>query len=748
MRIYDIIEKKRSGEKLTREEISYFVKGVVNGTIDDCAIGSFLMAVCEKSMTMEEIYNLTMAMASSGKMMNLSEIKGAIADKHSSGGVSDSTTLIVTAILACLGVKVAKMSGRGLGHTGGTIDKLESFDGYQTDLSMKEFTDMVNRVGASIAAQTQELVPADKKLYAIRDISATVSSIPLIASSIMSKKLASGVGNILLDVKYGKGAFMEDPLAAVNLAEVMVKIGTLAGRNVTAFISSMQQPLGCNIGCNLEMREVIEVLSGKDGDLSRLSKRICQQLLLMTGTASSQQAAVSMVDEALKSGKAFQKLKEIISAHGGNTDCFDDLSVLETAPAVKDIYLERSGEITAIDTKLLGETVCDLGGGRRKKDDQVDHTVGMTINVRLGDTVDKNQPVAKIFASSNEQLAAAEKSVKQAFTVDGEKSAAPLIFAVVTAKGTKYNGEVQSIVTRRKSMMEYKEQLDRDSKQYIFKNVVSNIEYMMYSQLATKETVEKHCKEAEDNNFAAVNLLPTQVAAAKKFLTQETTVKVNTVVGFPYGEQQTAVKVLETKQAVKDGADEIDVVMCMSKAKQGDFKYVAKELTKVVKAAKGHAVKVIIECTLLTPAEITQAVNAAVNAKAAYICTSTGVFGNGATVEHVRQISEELKKTGIAAKEVKIKATGDIRSMEDVYALSNAGAIRIGTESALQIVSELRENLEKEVEREQKASDLQNNKIQDDMTAKRQEESKTEKPAEANEVATDTVPEESTPAEQ
>lgn len=692
MSIYNIIEKKKRSEILTREEIEYFIAGVTDGSIEDSAIGSFLMAVCINGMNANETYYLTMAMVNSGDICDLSGIDGVIVDKHSSGGVSDSTTLLVASLVSCLGLKVAKMSGRGLGHTGGTIDKLESFNGYRAEQDIDSFKRIVNEVGVSIIAQTGELVPADKKLYAIRDVSATVKSIPLIASSIMSKKIASGVKNIVLDVKYGSGAFIKEPELAIELAKLMVAIGEKAERKVVAFVTSMQQPLGNFVGCNLEMREVLEILNGeRQNDLYTLGREIAAKLLVMTGTIETMAAARDKADAMIVSKRAFSKLKEIIAAHDGDVACFDDMTLLKNAPCTRYVTAEKDGILTAVATESIGLAVSEIGGGRKHKTDRVDHTVGIATYKRLGETVETGETLATIYAELETDADKVTEIVRNAYTVGGHTEHAPLIYAEVTASGVRYDATIEKIVKRTENIMSYSEKLELEAENFKFKTIAAAIEHTLLSQTATPDMIKKQCDEAKENGFAAVCIQPIHVAHAKKCL-EGSAVKVCTVVGFPYGETLTKVKVLETKQAVRDGADEIDMVISVSHAKQGDFKYITKEISRIVKAARNHTVKVIIEASQLTKEEIIKATDAVIFGGAQYVKTSTGLFGKGATAENVELIANEIKKQNAA--NVGIKAAGGIRDAGDVYELMNKGASRIGTSNSLAIIAELKQYAE------------------------------------------------------
>ena len=432
MRFYDLIEKKKRGNRLSREEIFDFVRAVTGGTAPDYQISAFLMAVYFQGMTDEETYDLTDAMAHSGDVLSRGEIRGTVADKHSTGGVSDSTTLVLVPVLCGLGVKCAKLSGRGLGHTGGTLDKLESFSGLTVDLDAERFTAQVNEIGAAIAGQTQATVPADKKLYALRDVTATVDSIPLIASSVMSKKLASFADIILLDVKFGTGAFMRDKKSAIELARAMVQIGRAAGRRVAAVVTDMNQPLAPLVGCNAEVRAAIMALRGEDTLLSSLSKELCVRILMLNGW--SQPAAKKAVEDRIASGAALQSLREIVKAQGGSAEEIDDVYQLSFAPLRQEIYAEVDGVID-MDASEIGLAVTDLGGGREKKEDIVDHGAGVELFVSLGQKVSRGDLLACAYASCDDKLKKGARRLQSAFTYDFCGKVGPLIAAEVDCDG-------------------------------------------------------------------------------------------------------------------------------------------------------------------------------------------------------------------------------------------------------------------------------------------------------------------------
>ncbi len=422
MRMYDIITKKKHGEELTKEEISFVVNGFTKGEIPDYQMSAFLMAVCFKDMNVRETVDLTQAMIDSGETMDLSQIKGFKADKHSTGGVGDKTSLIIGPMVASLGVPVAKMSGRGLGHTGGTIDKLESFKGFTTSLTREEFIDQVNTIGLSIIGQTGELCPADKKMYALRDVTATVDNKALIASSIMSKKIAAGSDVIVLDVKVGSGAFMKTLADAKALAKLMVKIGTGCGRKTYAVITDMSQPLGNYVGNSLEAYEAILALKGKGPeDLMDACYTLATYMLLGTGRANSEAEAKALLKDSIESGKALDKFAEWIAAQGGETECIYNTDKFKRTEFSEDIIAMNDGYVSAIKTDEIGMTSLILGGGREKKDDIIDPTVGIKIKKKIGDYVSKGEPIARLYANDIDKLRAASARIHDAYIFSKEK---------------------------------------------------------------------------------------------------------------------------------------------------------------------------------------------------------------------------------------------------------------------------------------------------------------------------------------
>lgn len=377
----DVINKKRLGHELSDEDLEFSFLGYFRGTIPDYQMSSLLMAICLKGMTDEEVLKLTDIMIHSGEVLDLSQVEGVTVDKHSTGGVGDKTTLIVSSIVASLGVKVPKMSGRGLGHTGGTIDKLESIPGFHTDLNREDFIRQINKVGFAIIGQTPHMAPLDKKVYALRDVTGTVESIPLIASSIMSKKIASGADKIVIDVKVGKGALLKTQEEALEISRLMKKIGEHYGKEVDTMITYMDIPLGTSIGNALEILEVMKILSNEENNyLVALSKALAAKMVQL-GLGISIEEAHQQVEESLKSGKAYQKFLEMVSAQGGN------IGGLRVSPYTKDIVSTKKGHIIDMDAYRFGKLSLELGGGRKTKEDKIDPKVGIVLKKKIGDDV-------------------------------------------------------------------------------------------------------------------------------------------------------------------------------------------------------------------------------------------------------------------------------------------------------------------------------------------------------------------------
>ena len=429
MTMYDIILKKRRGYELTDEEIKYAVDGFTDGSIPDYQMSALAMAICFNSMTDRETATLTFAMADSGDQLDLSEFGNMTCDKHSTGGVGDKTSLIVAPLVASCGGVFAKMSGRGLGHTGGTIDKLESIRGYRTELTEEEFLEQTRKIGICVIGQTGNMTPADKKLYALRDVTATVDSIPLIASSVMSKKLAAGAKSIVLDVKAGSGAFMSDAESAKVLAEKMVEIGRRCGRNVSALITNMDVPLGKNVGNSLEVLEAISVLKGETkGDLRELCLELATTLLSMCHDISHD-AARKMAENALDSGSAFEKFKQWISAQGGNADWADNTELFPKAQYSFKVRATKDGVVQSMNTAQIGRASSALGAGRMKKGDPIDLEAGIIIEKKTGDEVKKGDLLATLYSNKQETLLSSSIIYTDALTISDEPVEKPkLIF--------------------------------------------------------------------------------------------------------------------------------------------------------------------------------------------------------------------------------------------------------------------------------------------------------------------------------
>lgn len=420
--MYDIIHKKRNGGELSEEEIRFFIEGYTDESIPDYQAAALCMAVYFRGMTPKETSILTLAMAESGDQIDLGDIEGFTVDKHSTGGVGDKTSLIVVPIVASCGGKVAKMSGRGLGHTGGTVDKLESIPGFRTELNPDDFIKQVNGIGLCIVGQTGELAPADKKLYALRDVTATVESIPLIASSIMSKKLAAGSKGIVLDVKTGSGAFMKTVEESENLAKEMVAIGKSAGRSVTAVITNMDIPLGDSVGNSLEVIEAIKTLKGEgESDLTEVCLTLAAQMLSMV-TGEDEKTCYSMAKGAIDNGLAINKLREMISAQGGNANVVDDYSLFKQPKYTAEIFSEYDGYIEHTDAEKIGIASVILGAGREKKGDPIDPSAGIVLKKKTGDYVKKGEPLAVFYTDDEGKIEGAKQEFLDAFTFGNERT--------------------------------------------------------------------------------------------------------------------------------------------------------------------------------------------------------------------------------------------------------------------------------------------------------------------------------------
>lgn len=430
MTVYEVIDAKKQKRELDKEQIRFFVRAVADGSASDAQIAAFCMAVLLNGMTDEESYLLTDAMAASGERPVRPPVSGVIADKHSTGGVSDSTTLILVPVLCSLGVRCAKYSGRGLGHTGGTLDKLESFPGFRTALTAEEFAAQIGRIGGAVAGQTEHTVPADKRMYAVRDVTATIDSIPLIASSVMSKKLASFADVILLDVKYGDGAFMRTAKEAERLARLMVKIGARAGRKVSAAVTNMDAPLGDAIGCNAEVREAVAILGGKRNALAELSLFLAEKLLAQAFSLPEKEAR-ARVEETIASGAALKKLAEIVAAQGGDARAVYDASLLPLAPREAVLRAEEGG-VLRVAARKLGEACLLLGGGRQHAEDAIDHTVGIVLTRRDGDPVRAGEEIARVYCRG--EAAEALGRARAAFSYLREYRPEKLVYDYIEAE--------------------------------------------------------------------------------------------------------------------------------------------------------------------------------------------------------------------------------------------------------------------------------------------------------------------------
>ena len=432
MRMYDIIHKKRNGGELSEKEIKFFVNGYTDGSIPDYQASALCMAIYFRGMRADETAALTLAMADSGDRIDLSGIEGFTVDKHSTGGVGDKTSLIVAPIVAANGGKVAKMSGRGLGHTGGTVDKLESILGFRTSLTPDEFIKQVNDIGLCIVGQTGELAPADKKLYALRDVTATVESIPLIASSIMSKKLAAGSQGIVLDVKTGSGAFMKTVEDSERLAEEMVSIGKAAGRKVTALITDMDIPLGASVGNSLEVIEAIKTLKGEgEKNLTEVCLSLAAQMLCMV-TGRDDMVCRKMAKKSIEDGSALNKLREMITAQGGNADVIDDIGAFKQPKFSAEIISEKDGYISRTDAERVGIASVILGAGREKKGDPIDPSAGIILKKKTGDSVSKGDVLATFYTDDETRIDVAKREFLDALIFGNEKpSKQKLIYKII-----------------------------------------------------------------------------------------------------------------------------------------------------------------------------------------------------------------------------------------------------------------------------------------------------------------------------
>ncbi len=429
MHMVEIIEKKRDGKALSTEEIEFFVQGYTQGTIPDYQVAALLMAIVLRGMDDRETRDLTMAMARSGEMLDLSDIAPIVVDKHSTGGVGDKVSLVVAPAVAACGLPVGKMSGRGLGFSGGTLDKLESIPGYRTDLTVEEFKAQLRRIGIVLTGQSANLAPADGKLYALRDVTGTVPSIPLIVSSIMSKKIAAGADAIVLDVKMGSGAFMKTLEDAARLAEGMVRIGREVGRKVTALISDMNQPLGFAVGNALEVKEAIETLhGGGPEDFREHCLTVAGEMLFLGEKAADESEGRRMIEAAIADGRAWAKFRQLVEAQGGDVAYIEEPERLPRARLIETVEAEAKGYLAHVQADEIGMAVVALGGGREKKGDPIDHAVGVVMHVKVGEAVEPGKPLFTVHANDEAKLAEAKRRILAAMTFREEPTPALPLF--------------------------------------------------------------------------------------------------------------------------------------------------------------------------------------------------------------------------------------------------------------------------------------------------------------------------------
>lgn len=436
MNMIGIIEKKKSNQPLSKDEITFFVNGAADKSIPDYQLAALLMAIRLNGMNREETAQLTLAMTHSGDVADLSSLSGVPTDKHSTGGVGDTTTLVLAPLVAACGVPVAKMSGRGLGHTGGTLDKLESINGFNVSLTQEQFIRQVKAIGCAVIGQTGNLAPADKTLYALRDVTATVDSLPLIASSIVSKKLASGAQAIVLDVKTGAGALMHSTEESIELAQVMVRIGCDAGRRMVALVTDMGEPLGTHVGNALEVKEAIDVLSGRvTGPLLTVSLELGARMLVLGGAASNVAEGKAKLNDALQSGAGLRTLAKMIEAQGGDAGCCEDTALLGHANVIMDVPVKKVGYVHHMDTIALGNAAQAMGAGRLKKTDVIDHSVGFVLHKRIGDAVRQGEALATVHAKDEKSAEAAIQAIQSAIVISNEQVApCKLIHAFVDSE--------------------------------------------------------------------------------------------------------------------------------------------------------------------------------------------------------------------------------------------------------------------------------------------------------------------------
>lgn len=418
MNIIDIIDKKRLAQELTEEEIKFFIKGYTKGEIPDYQASALIMAICINGMNSDEICSMTMAMADSGEKLDLSDISDNVIDKHSTGGIGDKVTLIISPIIASMGIPIAKMSGRGLGITGGTVDKLQSIPAYRTDISIEEFKNNVKEIGISLISQTMDLAPADKKIYALRDSISAVNSIPLIASSIMSKKIAAGANKIVIDVTYGSGAFMKNKIQAKNLAKCMKEIWKGKDKKITCVISKMEQPLGYSVGNILEVVEAVKALHGEMADdLREVVFTMCIQMLKLAGRKENETKLENEIWEVINSGKAFEKFVELAQRQGSDVSYLYDLNKFEKAPIIIPVLSEKNGYIKELNAEKVGKISIDLGAGRKRKEDEIDKRVGIILCKKIGDKVKEGECLAYIHANNSDNIDSHVDNLKCAYNI-------------------------------------------------------------------------------------------------------------------------------------------------------------------------------------------------------------------------------------------------------------------------------------------------------------------------------------------
>ena len=428
MNFLDIIQKKKENKVLNQNEIEFFVENYVKGDIPDYQVSAFLMAIYFNKLNLDETYYLTKAMIDSGETVDLSEVPGSKVDKHSTGGVGDTVTLVLGPLLASVGLVFAKMSGRGLGHTGGTLDKLEAIPGFDINIGGRDFIEILKKSNIAVIGQTENIVPADKLLYALRDATATVDNVSLIASSILSKKIALGTDALVLDVKVGNGAFMKDVPSAVELSKLMVELGKKFGRNTKAIITSMEEPLGDAIGNSLEVIEAINILKGKkEGHLKDIALRIGAQLMIMEGISSSEEEAMKVLEGKISDGSAIEKFKEMVELQGGDKSYIDDTDKFKKSSIIKEIYAEESGNVKSIEAIEIGIASRDLGAGRHKKDDVLDLSAGIYLHKKIGDLVEKGDKLATIYTEKENEVEGAIKRIKAAYAFSDKKEDYKLI---------------------------------------------------------------------------------------------------------------------------------------------------------------------------------------------------------------------------------------------------------------------------------------------------------------------------------